>query len=72
MEFLCFHCSEWHDTANCESHFSGAHGKTGVTFEKLKARLSAIGGLSVRDEYDEPEPEKATKPFVTNNFQHNL
>jgi hypothetical protein len=87
MEYFCHYCHDWFETVYCESHFDNVHNQKGVTFEKLKTRMSALGGLDTRED---PKPvDETTEPkrknwlfaeddsapngvFVTNNFQHNM
>jgi hypothetical protein len=87
MEYFCHYCKEWFETTNCESHYDSTHNQKGVTFEKLKGRMAALGGLDTRED-PKPTDETAEAPrknwlykdedncpngvFVTNNFQHNM
>jgi hypothetical protein len=61
MEYYCHYCLDWLDSAYCESHFEGIHNQPGVTFEKLKERMSILGGLETREE-PAPEPEATETP----------
>jgi hypothetical protein len=87
MEYFCHYCHDWFETTYCESHFDSIHNQKGVTFGKLKDRMSVLGGLETREEpkaVDETaEPKRKNWLFaddeqlqngvlVTNNFQHDM
>jgi hypothetical protein len=68
-EYLCPYCKEWLDAEFCENHFLTSYNQPGVTFDRLKARMSVIGNLEVRDSSDAIDKSRV---FETNNFQHFL
>ena len=87
-EYFCHYCRDWFDSAYSKSHFESVHGQLDVTFEALKKRMDALGGLVTREVKEGPAPEEEEKPkqknwlfkdenddnnvFVTNNFQHRM
>ena len=87
MEYFCQYCKDWFETTYCESHFDSTHNQKDVSFEKLKKRMSSLGGLETREE-PKPVDDTAEPPrknwmfkddddcpngvFVTSNFRHNM
>ena len=60
MEYFCHYCHDWLESAYCESHFDSVHNQKDVTFEKLKERMSVLGGLDTRE-----EPKESTNDAET-------
>ena len=63
MEYFCHYCHDWLDSAYCESHFDSSHNQKNVTFDSLKKRMDALGGLMTRVEpQPTAEPDEKPKP----------